>query len=427
MVLFPQNHPSEILNKPDLIMAFVSFIFRVHQPYALANYTSSDVGLLHNYFDEDATVAQLTRIAEDCLLPANKLLLKLSKEYKGNFNLAFSISGIMLELLEAYRPDVLQQFKQLVKTGCIEILGEPCNNSASWLYSRIEFKRQVEKHKAMVEELLDTTPTVFRNTELIHDNNLAAFIHSLGFDGMFCESVDQLLHYRSRNKTYTSPGNKIPLLLRNFRMSDDIAFRFADEEWPERPLTAEKFASWIHTHPTTTECINLMLDYQTFGIYKTKETGIFDFLSALPGYILQNPDWVFATPSTILATHKPNDVYDVGETISWATNGGNSSSRCENAMQNKMLHKIFSLETAVNKSNNPALRKTWKLLQASDYFSYMSHENYKTSDPLNPYTSAEEAYQNYMNIVTDFELQIIKQGLADYREQKQTAHYSTLY
>ena len=408
-------------------MPFVSFIFRVHQPYALANYTSSDVGLVHNYFDKDATIAQLNRTADDCLLPANRLLLKHIKDHGGNFKAAFSISGIMFELLEFYRPDVLQQFKRLVKTGCIEILGEPCNNSASWLYSRTEFKRQVEKHKAIVEELLNITPTVFRNTELIHDNNLAAFIHSLGFEGMFCESVDQLLHHRSRNKTYTSPGNKIPLLLRNFRMSDDIAFRFADNEWPERPLTAEKFASWIHAHPADTECINLMLDYQTFGIYKTKETGIFDFLEALPGHILQNPDWLFATPSTILATNPSNDVYDVSETISWATNGGNSSSRCENAMQNKMLHKIFSLEKAVNRCNNPALSKTWKLLQASDYFSYMSPENYTTPDPLNPYSSAEKAYQNYLNIVTDFELQLIKQGLADYKEHKQSQHYSTLY
>ncbi|QNA43475.1 glycoside hydrolase family 57 protein [Lacibacter sediminis] len=408
-------------------MPFVSFIFRVHQPYALANYTSRDVGLLHNYFDEEATVAQLNRIAEDCLMPANRLLLKLIKEYGGNFKAAFSISGIMFELLELYRPDVLEQFKRLVKTGCVEILGESCNNSASWLYSRTEFKRQVEKHKAIVEELLNVTPTVFRNTELIHDNNLATFIHSLGFEGMFCESVDQLLHQRSRNKTYTSPGNKIPLLLRNFRMSDDIAFRFADEEWPECPLTAEKFASWIHAHPADTECINLMLDYQTFGIYKTKETGIFDFLEALPGHILQNPDWLFATPTAILPTYPSNDVYDVSETISWATNGGNSSSRCENAMQNKMLHKIFSLETAINKSNNPELRKTWKLLQASDYFSYMSPEKYTIPDPLNPYNSAEEAYQNYLNIVTDFELQLIKQGLADYKEYKQPLHYSTLY
>jgi alpha-amylase len=408
-------------------MAFISFVFRVHQPYALINYTPGDVGVRHNYFDENATVAQLNRIAEDCLLPANKLLLKLIKEHKGNFNVAFSISGTMLELLEAHRPDVLQQFKRLVKTGSVEILGEPCNNSASWLYSRVEFKRQVEKHKAMVEALLDTTPTVFRNTELIYDNDLATFIHSLGFTGMLCESVDHLLHHRSRNKTYTSQGNKLPLLLRNFRMSDDIAFRFADEEWSERPLTAEKFASWIHTHPADTECINLMLDYQTFGIYKTKETGIFDFLSAMPGYILQNPDWAFATPSTILATHQPNDVYDVSETISWATNGGNSSSRCENAMQNKMLHKIFSLEKAVNRSNNQALSKTWKSLQASDYFSYMSPEKYTTPDPLNPYSSAEEAYQNYLNIVTDFELQLIKQGLADYKEHKQPSHYSTLY
>jgi alpha-amylase len=412
-------------------MAFVTICFRVHQPYCLNRYASIEVDKTHHYFNKEVCGKRIDMLANKCLVPANKLLLHLIKKFNGQFNVSFSISGTMLELLEKHRPDVIDLFKQLADTGCVEFLGETYNNSLSWLYSKKEFERQVLKHKKIIKQILGLEPSVFRNTELIHNNVLAKFISDLGFKGMICEAADSILAGRSLNKVYTSPENgELGLLLRNFRMSDDIAFRMGEESWQEHPLTAKKFASWIHQHDDDTECINLMLDYETFGIYKTKQTGIFDFLSKLPQHVLSNQNWSFAAPGAVLDKFSPSDVYDVKQTISWGSNGEESSVRSENVMQHNMLRKIYSMEQMVRMNNDEKLLSTWERLQSSDYFRYMSINEKRGSDIYqctNPFNSPEEAYKNYLNIITDFELQLIKKSLSGYKKTNYTYDYSTLY
>jgi alpha-amylase len=412
-------------------MSFVTICFSVHQPYCLNDYSPVDVGNSHSYFNEDACGKRIDILANKCLLPANKLLLHLIKKHGHRFNVSFSISGITLELLQRCRPDIIGQFKELADTGCVEFLGETYNNSLSWIYSKKEFERQVLKHKAFIRELFGLEAQIFRNTELIHNNELTKFIHSLGFKGMICEASDEVLNNRSRNRVFASPGNaEFASLLRNFRMSDDIAFRFGEESWSEHPLTAQKFASWIHGHNNETECINLLPDYETFGIYKTKETGIFNFLNELPQHILANEKWSFALPSEVIDNFYPTDVYDVKQPISWQGKVQASCAWSENAMQNNMLRKIYGMEQMVKRSGDEKLLDTWERLQSSDYFSYMSLNQQKSDDAnqcLNPYGSAEEAYRNYLNIITDFELRLIKKSLAEYKKPNYHHDYSTLY
>jgi alpha-amylase len=412
-------------------MAFVTICFRLHQPYCLNQYSPVDVDKNLCYFNEEACSKRIDTLANKCLLPANKLLLQLIKKYDHRFKVSFSISGITLELLQRFRPDIISQFKELADTGFVEFLGETYNNSLSWIYSKKEFERQVLKHKILIQRLFGQEPQIFRNTELIHNNELTKFIHSLGFKGMICEASDEVLNNRSRNKVFASSGNaEFALLLRNFRMSDDIAFRFGEESWSEHPLTAQKFASWIHGHNSETECINLLTGYETFGIYKTKQTGIFDFLNELPQHILADENWSFALPSEVADSFYPADIYDVKQPISWQGKVQASCAWSENAMQNNMLRKIYGMEQPVKRSGDEKLLETWERLQSSDYFSYMS-VNQKSKDDVyqcvNPYGSAEEAYRNYMNIITDFELRLIKKNLAEYKKPNYRHDFSTLY
>lgn len=412
-------------------MAFVTICFRLHQPYCLNQYSPVDVEKNLYYFNEEACSKRIDMLANKCLLPANKLLQQLIKKHNHRFKVSFSVSGITLELLRRFRPDIIDRFKELANTGCVEFLGETYNNSLSWIYSKKEFERQVLKHRNLIHQLFGREPQIFRNTELIHNNELTKFIHSLGFKGMICEASDEVLNNRSRNRVFASPDNaEFALLLRNFRMSDDIAFRLGEESWSEHPLTAQKFASWIHGHNGETECINLLLDYETFGIHKTKQTGIFDFLNELPEHVLADENWSFALPSEVTDNFYPADVYDVKQPISWQGKVQASCAWSENAMQNNMLRKIYGMEQMVKKSSDEKLLDTWERLQSSDYFSYMSLNQKETDNEnqcLNPYSSAEEAYRNYLNIITDFELRLIKKSLAEYKKPNYHHDYSTLY
>lgn len=412
-------------------MAFVTICFRLHLPYCLNQYSPVDVEKSLYYFNEEACSKVIDTLVNKCLLPANKLLQKLIKKHNRRFKVSFSVSGITLELLQRCRPDIIDRFKELADTGCVEFLGETYNNSLSWIYSKKEFERQVLKHRILIQQLFDREPQIFRNTELIHNNELTKFVHSLGFKGMICEASDEVLNNRSRNRVFASPGNaEFALLLRNFRMSDDIAFRLGEESWQEHPLTAQKFASWIHGHNSETECINLLLDFETFGIYKTKQTGIFDFLNELPQHILADENWSFALPSEVTDNFYPTDVYDVKQPISWQGKVQASCAWSENAMQNNMLRKIYSMEQMVKRSGDEKLLETWERLQSSDYFSYMSLNRNKPGNAnhrVNPYGSAEEAYRNYLNIITDFELRLIKKNLAQYKKPNYHHDYSTLY
>lgn len=387
-------------------MSAVALYFKVHQPYLLDLIGSASTNLFPNSYSLQQK--QLDRVAEECYLPCNELLLQLIHEYRGNFKFSISISGTIIELLQRFRPDVIESFQRLVNTGCVEMMGETYYHSLSSLHSVSEWKSQVRLHSELIEAVFGVRPSVYRNTELIHNNKIAELVQSLGFNAVLCEGVEKILGSRSANRVYKLPGTQFPLLLRNAQLSDDIAFRFGDVNWTESPLTAEKFAKWLNNHPEGNEVFNLFMDYETFGIHKTKESGIFDFLQQLPEQILSYQSLYFSLPSIVAEQMKAVDEYDSSRTISWEDRGDAACVWSENAMQHNMLRKIYSLEATVLQSNCDEIIAKWRQLQAADYFYYMTNENEKYR---NPYESEQKAGQQYQRIVNEFEVALIQRNL----------------
>lgn len=411
-------------------MPSVCLYFRVHQPYRLRKFQQEDISV-NNYYDDPAADAEtISRLADDCYLPANDLLYQQILAHKEKFHASFSVSGTALELLMKYRPDVIQSFKRLAATGSIEFLAETYYHSLSSLHSPEEFQRQVEKHASLVKRLFGIEPVVFRNTELIHNNRIAEQVAAMGLKGILCEGTERILQGRSPNQVYQFPGNtSCPLLLRNASLSDDIAFRFDDPNWTEHPLTADKFAEWLHSHPSDTNIINLFLDYETFGIHKKNDSGIFEFLEQLPGAVLSREDWLFATPSTVLHESSPRDIYHVPQTISWEDDSDATCVWCENVMQHNTLKKIYSIEAMVQQSNCEKSMDTWGRLQSADYFYYMAEKKDKTEAVkyLNPFTTPREAFQNYSNLVADFEIALIKKEVTTYKKYPSSSFVNILF
>ena len=387
-------------------MTTICLYFKVHQPYLLD--VIEAYGMKGEIPVFPSCWKKMDQLAEECYLPANRLLLELIRRYQGAFRISFSISGTALEQLNRLRPDVVQSFSDLVATGCVEILGETYYHSLSSLHSVREWKEQVGLHRSLIRASFGLTPTVYRNTELIHDNDLASLIKEEGFAGILCEGVASILQGRSPNRLYSAPGSELPLLLRNPNLSDDIAFRFDDPDWSERPLTAEKFAEWIHSHPPGNEVINLFMDYETLGFHKAAHSGIFQFMEALPSYVLSREGFSFSLPSEVIGRQHTVDAYDVKRRISWEDRGEAACVWSEHPMQHNMLRKIYSLENAViNAGSSQAIRK-WRMLQSADHFYFMNGRNQKYK---NPYPSEQEAGSYYLKVVNDLELALIQKGL----------------
>ncbi|MGH2553392.1 MAG: hypothetical protein ACRDEB_06720, partial [Chitinophagaceae bacterium] len=307
-----------------------------------------------------------------------------------------------------YRPDVLESFKKLVATGYVEILAETYYQSFSYLYSTKEFQRQVIKHSALVKEVFNTMPVVFRNTDLLYDNKLSRLIADLGYSGILCEGLQSILYGRTINRLYAAPDNgDFGVLLRNPSLSNDIAFYFNDNNWSEHPLTAKKFAGWLHALPENTEVVNLFFDYETFGVHKKKESGIFDFLQSLPSFVLDNKNFRFSTPTEAIHDYYPRDIYDVPQTISWKGRFEKNNELNGDLLQNKTLKKIYSLENMAIGCNNECVLDTWGRLQASDHlrFYFGEMDGVKKQETL-PIVKATT--QSFDNILTDFEINLIK-------------------
>jgi len=388
-------------------MPSICFYFQVHQPYRLKPYDCFKIGYDHVYEDELKNREIFDRVSKKCYLTANQTLLQLIQKQKGKFKIAYSISGTALEQMEKYRPDVLKSFQALAKTGCVEFLSETYYHSLSFLYSKEEFVRQVGKHKEKIEELFHQTPTVFRNTELIYNNEIANFISGLGYKGMLCEGLDHILGYRSPNFLYHPPHNdRIKLLLKNYKLSDDIAFRFSNKDWDEWPLTAPKFARWAHQVAGNGETINLFMDYETFGEHQWPETGIFDFLAHLPREILKHPDFDFKTPSEVIKDYKVRGEYDVHHLSSWADIERDLSAWLGNSLQHDAMERIYSLEKKIKETNDAGMLDNWAKLLTSDHFYYMSTKYWNDGDVhkyFSHYNTPYDAYINFMNVVTDLE------------------------
>jgi alpha-amylase len=388
-------------------MTSISLGFRIHQPLPLQNSNSGG----------EATGRLLNILAEESYLPANKILLKQIHLHTGKFKVSFSISGTMIEQLKKYRPDVLQSFRELAETGCVDFYAETYYNSLSWLYSKKEFQKQVLKHTELIEETFKIKPSVFRNTELIYNNQLATFIAGLGYKGILCEGIERILKGRNINQQYAAPDNgDFPVLLRNVSLSDDIAFRFDDAQWNENPLTANKYTGWLSNSKNAC-CINLFFDYETFGIHKLRKTGIFTFLEEIPAEVLKNEDFIFVTAAEAADNCYPKGIYDVPRTISWEDKTEDCCVFTGNAHQHNMLHKIYSLEQTVLSTENNETMEDWRHLQSADYFYYMSERGRKDKDAykmFNPYGNADCAYKRYRDVLLDFEIGLIKKNIASF-------------
>jgi alpha-amylase len=387
-------------------MPSVCFYFQVHQPCRLRHYTVFDQD--HRYFDDFKNKSICRKVANKCYLPTNRIILDLIQKHQGRFKVAYSITGVLLEQLAEYAPEVISTFDALAQTGCVEFLSETYYHSLSFLYSRNEFKEQIQKHSDTIQKMFGYTPKVFRNTELIYSNDLTDAIESMGvFDGIITEGADRILGGRSPNFIYNSPRSKrIKLLLKNYALSDDIAFRFSNKGWNEWPLMAGKFSEWVSRVNGNGYVVNLFMDYETFGEHQWKDTGIFDFMRQLPEEIMKNPDNNFKTPSEVIASYPATDVVDVPGLISWADTERDLSAWLGNSMQSNALHELYRMEHNVKQAKDETLLNDWRKLQTSDHFYYMCTKYFADGDVhkyFNPYDSPYDSYINFMNVMGSIE------------------------
>jgi alpha-amylase len=411
-------------------MASVCFYFQVHQPLRLRHYTVFDKN--DKYFDDYTNAAICKKVANKCYLPTNRLFLDIIRRYEGRFKIAYSLTGVLLEQLLTFAPEVMSTFDALAETGCVEFLAETYYHSLSFLYSRDEFLEQVNKHIEMIESYFGQKPRVFRNTELIYNNDLASLVESMGhFDAIITEGADHILGFRSPNFIYSPKGcNKLKLLLKNYSLSDDIAFRFSNRDWAQWPLTADKFARWISDINGNGYAVNLFMDYETFGEHQWKETGIFDFMRHLPEKILQHPDNDFKTPSEIVDCYEPVGTIDVPHLISWADIERDLSAWVGNAMQSNAIHELYRLEKKIKKNGNEKTVADWRKLQTSDHFYYMCTKYFADGDVhkyFNPYDSPYDSYINFMNVLGNLSGRCSRQRLLDTNDiaNKISTNYKT--
>lgn len=363
------------------------------------------------YFDEGLNKAVLTKVAENCYIPANRLLLDLLKRYP-DFKITFSITGMALDQFKRYTPSVIDSFQAMLTTGSVEFLAETNSHSLAFVKGEDHFLNDIKAHGQKMKALFDYRPKVFRNTELIYSDKIGSWVKSLGYKAMLTEGADKVLNGRSPNQLYHYPeARKFKLLLRNYKLSDDIAFRFSDRTWPVWPLTPEKFAGWIKRLPPADNIINLFMDYETFGEHQWKGTGIFDFLADLPECIIRDKGTNFVTPSEAITKVKSKDIFRTILPISWADEQRDLSAWLGNYMQLEAFDFLYSLAEKVNKTDDYSISQTWDYLQASDHFYYMSTKMSNDGAVhayFSPYETPHEAFTNYMNTLTNFEYRLDK-------------------
>ncbi|HUC89181.1 MAG TPA: glycoside hydrolase family 57 protein [Patescibacteria group bacterium] len=390
----------------------------VHQPYRVRHYTIFDTGVNHNYFDaaydhQTSNERIMHKVAEKSYRPTNRRLLKLLNDHP-EFKLSLSITGTVLDQMEAWAPDALQSFKDLVKTGRVEIVGETYHHSLSFFYSRKEFEAQVKMHAQKIKDLFGQTPKVLRNTELAYNNDLAYWADKAGYKGILAEGWDPVLGWRSPNFVYRPAyTDNIRLLMKNYKLSDDIAFRFGDRNWAGWPLTADKFAHWLNESGDATN-FDLFMDYETFGEHQWDESGIFDFLEHLPGEWLKQPGNTFMTVSEAIDAFEPKDQVDVPNTVTWADTERDLSAWLGNGMQASAITSLYALEDAIKGTGDLSLIEDWRKLQASDHFYYMCTKWFNDGDIhayFSPYDNPYDGFIAFMNAYHDLRYRLFQKGI----------------
>lgn len=390
----------------------ICLYFEVHQPFRLRRYRFFEMGHEHYYYDDYMNESILRKIADHCYLPANKILLDLLRKNKGKFRVTFSLTGIVIDQFRLYAPEVLDSFRELAETGYVEFLAETNSHSLASLMNRDKFADQVTVHRNKMVEFLGYDPTSIRNTELIYSDEIGGWMADMGYKATVTEGAKHILGWKSPNYIYCNAINpRLKILLRNFNLSDDIAFRFSNKGWSSYPLTADKYASWIKDLAPSSEIMNIFMDYETFGEHHKKETGILDFLKHLPEAIIKKTPFSFMTVSEIADHYQPVAVLHVPSPISWADEERDLTAWMGNELQTAAVSKLYSLADRVSKCGSDQLTRDWVYLQSSDHFYYMSTKFF--SDGMvhayfNPYENPYQAFMNYMNVLSDFEIRLNK-------------------
>jgi alpha-amylase len=410
-------------------MRTICLYFQVHQPFRFRRYRFFDIGNEHYYYDDYTNESILRKVADKCYLPANRLLLEMIKKHEGRFKVAFSISGVALDQFELYAPDVLESFKRLAETGSVEFLAETNAHSLAALKDKSEFEKQVNEHVRKITALFGQKPKVFRNTELIYSDEIGAMVADMGFEAMITEGAKHILGWKSPNYLYCNSINpKLKILLKNFTLSDDIAFRFSNKGWQEYPLTTEKYVGWLNDLDKKEETVNLFMDYETFGEHQWSETGIFEFLRNLPYAVFKNSKYTFSTPSEVARNLQPVSAINVTYPISWADEERDLTAWLGNEMQQEAFNKLYELAPKIRKANDPRLEKDWNYLQVSDHFYYMCTKFFSDGavhSYFNPYHSPYDAFINYMNILNDFIIRV-DTAVPETGKEQEIAHLTSI-
>ena len=385
----------------------ICIYFQIHHPERLRKYQFFDIGKKHNYFDNYANRSELEDLAENCYLPANALLLDLIKKYEGKFKVAFSISGSAIDQLEMHTPEVIRSFQELAQTGQVEFLAETYSHSlASLSEDTDEFELQVKRHSAAIKELFGKKPVTFRNTSLIYSDKIGKRVADLGFKTMLTDGAKHVLGWKSPNFVYKNAlDENLNLLLKNSKLSDDIAIRFSDRNWSEYPLTSEKYVDWVSHSLQDTEVLNLFMNYEVIGHYNRAESGIFDFLRYFIQQIAENPNYQFLLPKEVTKKHTAKDILPVPYPISWTDEERDITSWLGNELQKEAFTELFKIQPLVKKKKNAELNEDYSRLQASEHFYFMRTKLFSGADYhkyILPYESPYEAFINYMNVLSDF-------------------------
>ncbi len=388
--------------------------FHVHQPYRVKRYRVFDIGKDEQYFNEEGhndlnNRRIIDKVANKSYRPMNNLLRDMLNDHP-QFRFALSFSGTVLDQFEEYAPDVLESFQELVASGRVEILADTYHHSLSFFYSVPEFERQVNQHRAKIESLFGQTPKVFRNTELSYRNDLAKWCEDNDYEGIMAEGWDPILGWRSPNFLYRPVGcSKIKVLLKNYKLSDDVAFRFGNRQWSSWPLSAETYADWVLSHHGNGHTINLFMDYETFGEHQWEDTGIFNFMRSLPEYLLKHPDTTFCTPSETVANYDAVGEIDVPSVLTWADTDRDLTAWVGNDIQRDAISATFAMESDVLSSGDEVLIENWRRLTTSDHFYYMCTKWSADGDVhayFSPYQSPYDAYVAFMNALSDLQLRV---------------------
>ena len=381
----------------------------VHQPYRVRPYSVFDTGVQHDYFESHDVNADwdnravFQKVADKSYRPMNALLQQLLDKHP-DFRISLSISGTFIEQAQAWAPDVIESFQAIVNTGRVEILSETYHHSLAFFYSLPEFERQVALHRDLIQKTFGVRPTVFRGTELAYNNELASWAEAHGFTGILAEGWDPILEWRSPNHVYRAAGTNLPLLLKNYRLSDDIAFRFSDRSWKSWPLSAETYYDWVNQSVRDQPLVNLFMDYETFGEHQWSNTGIFDFFTNFIDSWANQENNTFYTASEAIAAHQPVGEIDVPHTITWADTNRDLSAWTGNKLQQEALRYVYALESDILRTHDDALINDWRKLQTSDHFYYMSTKGFADGEVhayFSPYTSPYDAFLYYVNAIRD--------------------------